>query len=491
MKKSTIWLLTIVMAITFGGLVYIQILYMDKMTRMRSEQFDENAHRALFGVADELERMETLHYLEQDIEEIQDIEAAFFPTVPDTTAISVTRPILSTATGGIDTRYKQMQQTIRRQYLYQKELLNEVILNIMREGSTRPVIERADSLQLRTILRNELAAQGINLPFEFSVATSKAPIYASADFHGARDQDVYSQILFPASQSHYYLKVYFPSKGDYIYHSVRWLIPTLALTLILLIVFLYTIIIAFRQKRLTEMKTDFINNMTHEYKTPISTISLAGQMLADSSVRKSPQMLSHLAGVITDESKRLRFQVEKVLQMSMFDGRGPNIKFTEVDANVIISQVVNTFKIKVEKFGGKLEMDLEAINALIYVDEMHFTNVIFNLLDNAVKYRREDVDPILKVATANPSDSKLEIRISDNGIGIRKEHLRRIFDRFYRVHTGNRHDVKGFGLGLAYVHKLISAFHGVVKAESEFGKGTTFIITLPLAVSTGAEEDNE
>ena len=229
--------------------------------------------------------------------------------------------------------------------------------------------------------------------------------------------------------------------------------------------------------------------MTHEYKTPISTISLAGQMLADSSVRKSPQMLSHLAGVITDESKRLRFQVEKVLQMSMFDGRGPNIKFTEVDANVIISQVVNTFKIKVEKFGGRIEMDLEAINALIYVDEMHFTNVIFNLLDNAVKYRREDVDPILKVATANPSDSKLEIRISDNGIGIRKEHLRRIFDRFYRVHTGNRHDVKGFGLGLAYVHKLILAFHGVVKAESEFGKGTTFIITLPLAVSTGEEEE--
>lgn len=132
-------------------------------------------------------------------------------------------------------------------------------------------------------------------------------------------------------------------------------------------------------------------------------------------------------------------------------------------------------------------MNLEATNALIYVDEMHFTNVIFNLLDNAVKYRREDEEPHLKVTTSNPSGSKLEIRISDNGIGIKKEHLRRIFDRFYRVPTGNRHDVKGFGLGLAYVSKLIEEFHGTVKAESEPGLGTTFIIQLPLAVS---EESN-
>ncbi len=483
MKKSTIWLLTIVMAITFGGLIYIQIMYMDKMTRMRSEQFDENARRALYGVGVELERMETLHYLEQDIEEMQDIEAAFFPTASDSLYDETPRPIIDNSAGGLDHRYKLMQQTIRRQYLYQKELLNEVILNIMREGEHRPALERADSSELRSILKQKLAEQGITLPFDFRVTTSgHALIYTSGQIPSDRESEMYSQVLFPASRTFYYLKVYFPTKGDYIYHSVRWLIPTLALTLILLLVFVYTIVIAFRQKRLTEMKTDFINNMTHEYKTPISTISLAGQMLADDSVRKSPAMLAHLAGVITDESKRLRFQVEKVLQMSMFDGRGPNLKFTEVDANAVIAQVVNTFKIKVEKFGGKLDMKLDAMNALIYVDEMHFTNVLFNLLDNAIKYRREDVDPELKILTFNPSGSKLEIRISDNGIGIRKEHLKRIFDRFYRVPTGNRHDVKGFGLGLAYVGKLIESFHGSVKAESVPGAGTTFIITLPLAV---------
>jgi len=482
MKKSIIWLLTIVMAITFGGLVYIQILYMDRMTGMRNEQFDENARRALYGVANELERMETLHYLEQDIEEIQDIEAAFYTAGADSVLSVGVRPVFDMSATSLDARYRLMQQTIRRQYLYQRELINEVILSIMREGSQRPVMERADSAQLRSILKTELAAQGIALPFEFKVISAHSAVYSSGGYVDS-EHDTYTQELFPSSPSRYYLKVYFPTKGDYIYHSVRWLIPTLAFTLILLLVFVYTIVIAFRQKKLTEMKTDFINNMTHEYKTPISTISLAGQMLGDPSVNKSPAMLTHLAGVITDESKRLRFQVEKVLQMSMFDGRGPNIKFSEVDANAVISQVVNTFKIKVEKFGGHLDMNLEATNALILVDEMHFTNVIFNLLDNAVKYRREDVDPVLMVSTVNPNESRIEIRISDNGIGIKKEHLRRIFDRFYRVPTGNRHDVKGFGLGLAYVSKLIEAFKGSVKAESEPGVGTAFIISLPLAVT--------
>lgn len=482
MKKSTIWLLTIVMAITFGGLIYIQILYMDKMTRMRSEQFAENTQRALYAVASQLERNETMHYLEQDINDLQDIEAAFYTADMDSLSADY-HPIIGAAHEGADYRFKRMQQTIRKQYLYQRELLNEVILQIMREGATRPVMERADSTELRKTLSHELAQQGIMLPFSFEVSSSHTPLYTSGNFAGAPEKDCFTQMLFPASQTHYYLKVYFPTKGDYIYHSVRWLIPTLALTLILLLVFVYTIVVAFRQKRITEMKTDFINNMTHEYKTPISTISLAGQMLADTSVKKSDAMLTHLAGIITDESKRLRFQVEKVLQMSMFDGRGPNIKFTEIDANAVVSQVVNTFKIKVEKFGGHLEMDLNAAKPLIYVDEMHFTNVLHNLLDNAVKYRRDEVDPELKVRTSNPNNHTLEIRISDNGIGIRKEHLKRIFDRFYRVPTGNVHDVKGFGLGLAYVSKLIEEFHGSIKAESQYGKGTTFILTFPLSPS--------
>ena len=228
------------------------------------------------------------------------------------------------------------------------------------------------------------------------------------------------------------------------------------------------------------MKTDFINNMTHELKTPISTISLAALMLNDDSVRKSPSSLNHLSQVIMDESKRLRFQVEKVLQMSVFDNSGSGLKFTEVNANSIIQNVVNTFKIKVEKYGGELTTELNADDAEIKVDEMHFTNIIYNLLDNAVKYMREDEEPRLSIRTSDIGNNLLEIRISDNGIGIKKEDLKKIFDKFYRVSTGNRHDVKGFGLGLAYVKKMVAIFRGNIVVESELGKGSTFIITLPL-----------
>jgi signal transduction histidine kinase len=246
------------------------------------------------------------------------------------------------------------------------------------------------------------------------------------------------------------------------------------------VIFLYTIIVAFRQKKLTEMKNDFINNMTNEFKTPISCISLAGQMLNDDSVRKSPNMLQHISTVINDETKRLRFQVEKVLQMSMFERQKAALRLTEVDANAAIDNIINTFKLKVEKYGGRLTAQLDAEDAIVNVDEMHFTNVIFNLLDNAVKYRREDEPLQLVASTEQISGNRLQITISDNGIGIKKDDLKKIFEKFYRVSTGNRHDVKGFGLGLAYVKKMVTEFGGEIRAESEYNVGTKFIIILPL-----------
>ena len=211
-------------------------------------------------------------------------------------------------------------------------------------------------------------------------------------------------------------------------------------------------------------------------------------MLSDPSIRKSPSSLQHLSEVITEESKRLRFQVEKVLQMSVFDNTGSALKFTEVDANSIIANVINTFKIKVEKYGGSLTSLLEADNALVRVDEMQFTNVIFNLLDNAVKYMDEEREPMLEITTKDIAGNMLEIRVKDNGIGIKKDDLKRIFDKFFRVSTGNRHDVKGFGLGLAYVKKMITLFGGNISVESEFGKGSTFVITLPL-IEKSTKED--
>ena len=227
------------------------------------------------------------------------------------------------------------------------------------------------------------------------------------------------------------------------------------------------------------MKNDFINNMTHEFKTPISTISLAAQMLKDPAVGKSPAMFQHISGVINDETKRLRFQVQKVLQMSMFDRQKATLKMKELDTNELITGVINTFALKVERYNGKIESDLKATDPIIFADEMHITNVIFNLMDNAVKYKRPDVDLQLMVKTWN-EPGKVMISVQDNGIGIKKENLKKIFDKFYRVHTGNLHDVKGFGLGLAYVRKIIQDHKGTIRAESELNVGTKFIIALPL-----------
>lgn len=511
MKKTLIWILTIVMAITFGALLYFQIMYLENMVKMRDEQFSEGVMRSLYATSEFLEREETVHFLEQDINIIEssfydnytgngrkngsDTDLKYSIENPDGTVTNYTlssvvdksrqdpsRITYPSATQNVGERYRNMQEVIRSQYLYQKGLLTEVILSILRDSGSRPVMERADSTVIKNCLGTELANNGVNVPFVFAIYNVRGNILYSTDgYVESARKDTYSIPLFSNSDAYYIMKVQFPTKGTYIFSSVRFIIPTLILTIILLIIFLYTIILAFRQKKLTEMKTDFINNMTHELKTPISTISLAGQMLSDPSIRKSQSSLEHLSEVITEESKRLRFQVEKVLQMSVFDNTGSALKFSVVDANNVIANVVNTFKIKVEKYGGSLTTLLNAEYADIRVDEMQFTNVIFNLLDNAVKYMDEDREPLLEITTSDISGNRLEIRVKDNGIGIKKDDLKRIFDKFYRVSTGNLHDVKGFGLGLAYVKKMITMFGGTISAESDFGKGSTFIITLPLA----------
>ena len=214
------------------------------------------------------------------------------------------------------------------------------------------------------------------------------------------------------------------------------------------------------------------------------TVRASEKLLQASGITVVPVDLSEILSAArkiedADETKRLRFQVEKVLQMSMFEKQKATLKMKEVNANDLIAGVVNTFTLKVEKYNGKITSNLDAVNPDIFVDEMHFTNVIFNLLDNAVKYKKQEGELLLNVRTWNES-GKLYISIQDNGIGIKKENLKKIFDKFYRVHTGDLHDVKGFGLGLAYVKKIIQDHKGAIRAESELNVGTKFIIVLPL-----------
>lgn len=484
MKKYSIWILTVVMGCTFGILIYFQGIYMSRMTKMRRQQFTENVMKAMHGVSSSLEREETMFYLEQDASllDASYYDSNVYDETKSSSGISVSSGQDFISEQRISARYKRLQDALRTKYRYQQSLLNEIIINIMQESGSRPVEERVDSTFVREYLTKELANFGINIPFAFGVTTEAGHLlYSVGDFDTDTSGDIYSILLFPNSDTPYKLLVQFPTEENFIYKSVRFLIPTFFFTLVLFGIFIYTIISTFRQRKLTEMKNDFVNNMTHEIKTPISTISLAAQMLADPAMAKSPTMLEHLGKVIGDESKRLRMLVERVLLLSMFDNSKISLNLKDVNVNKTIESIANNFKIRAEKEGGTIILDLKAAKDTVAVDEMHFTNVLYNLFDNALKYKKENVAPKIAVITRDlPDQKKIEIEISDNGLGIKRDDLKRIFERFYRVSTGNRHDIKGFGIGLSYVRQVVEKMAGSIKVESEYGSGTKFVITLPL-----------
>ena len=513
MKKSTIWILGIVMGLSFLSLIYLQVSYIEEMVKMRREQFEESVRRSLEQACRNIELVETRKYLEEDAaatekaarmsreqannsvshvtaEEVVEHTQHYY--VSSSSGLSgfewkmevrsnFPKSMISTGKN-IPQTSKALQEILKDRYIYQRALLDEVVYNILYTASDKPLKSRVNFKQLDAFLKTELLANGIEIPYHFTVTDREGvQVYHCPDYTPDGSENLYSRILFkndPPSRMGM-VNVHFPAMDSYIFSSVRFMIPSVIFTFVLLVTFIFTIYIIFRQKKLTEIKNDFINNMTHEFKTPISTISLAAQMLQDPAVGKSPAMFQHISGVINDETKRLRFQVEKVLQMSMFERQKATLKMKDLNANELITGVVNTFALKVEKYNGQITSELDAKCPWVFVDEMHFTNVIFNLLDNAVKYKKPDGELHLKVRTWNDS-GKLHISIQDNGIGIKKEDLKKIFDKFYRVHTGNLHDVKGFGLGLAYVKKIIQDHKGTIRAESELNVGTKFIIVLPI-----------
>ena len=493
MKRRTIVILGLIMSCSFISLLALQVRYIEEIVTMRHEQFDESVKRSLYNAAHKLELYETMRYLEKDLTQAEITDAIGsvvthrydFKRDGKVSSFEMRTTIVPQhpkQRKNIPEASRSLQEIVRSRYIHQRTLMDEVIYKMLYTASNKPLEQRIDFDALDRDLQAELLHNGIDLPYHFTVTTSDGrEVYRCTDHETTGGNQTFSQILFsndPPSKMGI-LKIHFPTMNSYIYNSVRFMIPSLFFTLVLCMAFIYTIYVIFRQKKVTELKNDFINNMTHEFKTPLSTISLASQMLTDGTVSKSPQMLQHITGIINDETKRLQFQVEKVLQISLFDQQKATTKMSELNADELITGVVNTFALKVEKNGGTIVTQLEADDSMIYVDEMHFTNVVFNLMDNAIKYKRDDEALRLTIHTWNEHD-KFCLSIQDNGVGIKKENLKRVFDRFYRVHTGNRHDVKGFGLGLAYVKKVIQDHHGSIRVESEYGVGTKFIIVLPL-----------
>ena len=491
MKKRTIWTIAIIMGASFLALLYLQIGYMREMVQMKKEQFDESVNRSLYQAARNLELNETLRYLEKDINKNnRKNNTTAEPTLTNfqlktrntNPSLMPKAMILRNDRNQMTETSRSMQEMVRNRYVYQKALLDEVIYSMLYSASDKPLKERINFKLLDQDLRAELMNNGINIPYHFTVTTQDGrEVYRCSEYSEEGEDYAYSQVLFrnDPQQKTGIVTIHFPEMGRYLFSSVKFMIPSVVFTLVLLITFIFTVYTIFRQKKLTEIKNDFINNMTHELKTPISSISLAAQMLNDESVPKSEGMMRHLGGVINDEAKRLRFLVEKVLQMSMFDKNRGMLHPKEIDLNEVIENAAQSFQLRVEHTGGKITTEIEAVDSTLYVDEVHFTNAIYNLMDNAVKNSKPDSPLNIHLRTWN-DDQLLYCSVSDNGIGIKREAQKKIFEQFYRVHTGNVHDVKGFGLGLAYVKKVIDLNKGKISVESTYGEGTTFTIQFPV-----------
>ncbi|HMV14721.1 MAG TPA: HAMP domain-containing sensor histidine kinase [Chitinophagales bacterium] len=348
--------------------------------------------------------------------------------------------------------------------------------------SLQPITEILDTTKLKEIITAELNSHGIKTkvkygvteyaPNNFVLLSKQAPL--AELFRTPYSVDLFRRSMFDDNKK---LKLIFPDKKKYLYSTMSPMILSSSVFFLMVVAaFFLSFQIIFRQKKLSDMKTDFINNMTHELKTPIATISIASEMLKDNSISASQENRAKYAGIIFDENKRLYNHVEQVLQIARLEKGELQLNFEDRDVHAIITATANRFNLRLEELQGSIALQLNAEQSIFKIDEMHFTNVINNLIDNAIKYN--DKAPLIKINTFNIITG-IQIEVIDNGVGLAKEDQQKVFEKFYRVTKGNVHDTKGFGLGLSYVQSIIDKHSGKVWVESKIKEGSTFIIQLP------------
>ncbi len=368
-----------------------------------------------------------------------------------------------------------------RWYSRKYQLVTSVMDDLLSPG--RKLSHRFNPKQLDSLLKMELHDKGIHIDYDYGVIAPRLQQFVVLKDPKKQDALEKSELkasLFPndITRNRAFLVLDFPGKSQYLLEKI-WLtmVSSGVLVLIIVLCFGYSIRTILRQKKLSLMKNDFINNMTHEFKTPIATVSLAAEALQDKEISKAPNMLSRYIKMIQDENVRLGTQVERVLQIAAIEKQDFSLVKEELNIHEMILSLVDNMKIQVESKGGRITTILNAAICEIKGDETHISNCIMNLLDNANKYSPDS--PNILVRTESTANSLL-ISVQDHGIGMNKETQRHVFEKFYRLPTGNRHDVKGFGLGLSYVKNMVEAHEGTVEVESTPGKGSKFTITLPL-----------
>ena len=346
------------------------------------------------------------------------------------------------------------------------------------------VVSMNDALHpylLERLLKTEFDRRNINQDFEYVIYDCFNNKIVFSKYITHRENGKVPETIEPPrwEKDNHYFGVYFPNKVSYLVTEMGiWIFSTGVLLLVILF-FGYSMSVILRQKKLSEIRTDFINNMTHEFKTPISTISITGEMLAKPNVQADKERIMRYSGIITEETTRLRNMVERLLQMSAYD-KEVKLNLSDQDVHEIIEHAGQSMELLITEKVGSISYILEAPIHTIKADKVHLTNIIYNLLDNAIKYSVEN--PKIEIKTFN-SKKHLHIRIKDNGIGMSKEAQKQIFNKFFRVSTGNIHKIKGFGLGLNYVKIIAKAHRGSVKLiESQPDKGSTFEVKLPLFI---------
>lgn len=356
---------------------------------------------------------------------------------------------------------------------------------------TVDISEELHPFYLETLLKREFYNQSIHQDFQYGIYDCFNDSIVFGNLIKFTKDSLYS----PASDSvtgitsknlawkkdGHYFTVYFPNVvSESVIKPAKLGSPWMYVIIIVLFVFVffsYTITVILKQKRLSDVKTDFINNMTHELKTPISTIGLSSEMLMRNDFSEDPEKLKRYASIIYNENKRLEKQVERVLNVAKIDQEKLELKKEWVDMNQLLQEAKNNFMLNQLEHTGEIIIELNATQSTIYTDPVHITNVVYNLIDNAIKYCEKA--PEIRITTSDTKSGGLSISFSDNGIGINQENIKLIFDKFYRVPTGNLHNVKGFGLGLFYVKLIIEAHGGKIDVKTALGAGTVFNISLP------------
>ena len=548
-NRSNIRIIIALLTLALSGLIAIQIYWINNAIDLERQRFETNVANAMQNVVDLVERQEVASKVRKSFDASRQGKM-FFMGIDSIISKNITRKDTTTSglvywnevsPGELQTEFRQLNQdgTIesvseirndstgtveyrKRRTLKQTNgqpffsditsevsslegntdprldrlmkksgLVNDIFRELFNVNANSGIEERVNPLLIDSLLHAELETAGISADFEFGLydfINNKLFMDHPSDHARELMRSKFRVRLFPHDILYHpdYLMLFFPSQESYVFNNLWVMFGSSAFFILILIgSFYYTIHTIIRQKRLSDIKNDFINNMTHELKTPISTISLACEALNDPDLNKSATTATNYTRMIAEENKRLSILVENVLRSAMLDQSDFRLRNDSLDMHELIHRVMKSFQVHFERRKVNLKVSLDAKNFKLTGDQVHLTNAVFNLIDNALKYTPES--PEIVVTSFNQG-AYFCLAVADNGVGISRDQHKKIFDKLYRVPTGNVHNVKGFGLGLSYVKSIIEKHRGLIKLESELGVGSTFTVFIPLESTLNGNE---